>query len=278
MIRLKELREETPLNMRQTAAKLNIPYTTYVSYEKGEREPNSEMLIVLANYFNCSIDYLVGRSNERVDEAMLDKALSIDNDLLQKYGNLQDARKAQEQRDKNLTIEQLFAETVSRKEIEHIAKYRELDGYGKKAVDSILDIEHKRCMSKLAEETSKPRTITISRSLLTASAGAGEYLSEGNYEPREYPDTPQARQADVVIPVSGRSMEPLFHDGDELYVRKQPSVEIGEIGIFIKNGEGFVKEAGEGKLISLNPDYDDIYTNGEPIVCFGKVLGKVETD
>ena len=276
MIRLKELREETPLNMRQTAAKLNIPYTTYVSYEKGEREPNSEMLIVLANYFNCSIDYLVGRSNERVDEAMLDKALSIDNDLLQKYGNLQDARKAQEQRDKNLTIEQLFAETVSRKEIEHIAKYRELDGYGKKAVDSILDIEHKRCMNKSADETSKPRTLTISRSLLTASAGAGEYLNEGNYEPREFPDTPQARQADVVIPVSGKSMEPLFHDGDELYVRKQPSVEVGEIGIFIKNGEGFVKEAGEDRLISLNPDYDDIYTNGEPIVCFGKVLGKVE--
>jgi SOS-response transcriptional repressor LexA len=71
-------------------------------------------------------------------------------------------------------------------------------------------------------------------------------------------------------------MEPMFHDGDELYVRKQPSVEIGEIGIFIKNGEGFVKEAGEGRLISLNPEFDDIYTNGEPIVCFGKVLGKVE--
>ena len=278
MIRLKELREDTKINMRQTAAALNIPYTTYVSYEKGEREPNSEMLIVLANYFNCSIDYLVGRSNERVDEAMLDKALSIDNDLLQKYGNLQDARKAQEQRDNNLTAEQLFAETVSRKEIEHIAKYRELDGYGKKAVDSILDIEHKRCMNKSADETSKPRTITISRSLLTASAGAGEYLNEGNYEPREFPDTPQAQQADVVIPVSGRSMEPLFHDGDELYVRKQPSVEVGEIGIFVKNGEGFVKQAGEDRLISLNPEYDDIYTNGEPIVCFGKVIGKVEKE
>lgn len=275
MIRLKELREETPLNMRQTAAKLNIPYTTYVSYEKGEREPNSEMLIVLANYFNCSIDYLVGRSNERVDEAMLDKALSIDNDLLQKYGNLQDARKAQEQRDKNLTIEQLFAETVSRKEIEHIAKYRELDGYGKKAVDDLLETEYERCTEPKAEHT-KLKTITISRSLLTASAGAGEYLSEGNYEPREYPDVPEARQADVVIPVSGRSMEPMFFDGDELYVRVQPSVNVGEIGIFIKDEQGYVKKAGEDRLISLNPDYEDIFTDGEPIVCFGKVLGKVE--
>ena len=155
-----------------------------------------------------------------------------------------------------------------------IDKYRKLDAFGKEVVDSVLDLEYKRCVA--TKEITKAKTITISRSLLTASAGAGEYLSEGNYEPREFPDTQQARQADVVIPVSGRSMEPMFHDGDELYVRKQPSVEIGEIGIFIKNGEGFVKEAGEGRLISLNPEFDDIYTNGEPIVCFGKVLGKVE--
>lgn len=155
-----------------------------------------------------------------------------------------------------------------------IDKYHKLDTFGKEVVDSVLDLEYKRCTA--VKETAKAKTITISRSLLTASAGAGEYLSEGNYEPREFPDTQQARQADVVIPVSGRSMEPMFHDGDELYVRKQPSVEIGEIGIFIKNGEGFVKEAGEGRLISLNPEFDDIYTNGEPIVCFGKVLGKVE--
>lgn len=157
-----------------------------------------------------------------------------------------------------------------------VDKYRKLDTFGKEVVDSVLDLEYKRCVA--IKETAKAKTITISRSLLTASAGAGEYLSEGNYEPREFPDTPQARQADVVIPVSGRSMEPMFHDGDELYVRKQPSVEIGEIGIFIKNGEGFVKEAGEGRLISLNPEFDDIYTNGEPIVCFGKVLGKVEKE
>lgn len=158
------------------------------------------------------------------------------------------------------------------KEKAHIKKYRNLDKYGKKAVDDLLQTEFERC----TEKPPKAKTITISRSLLTASAGAGEYLSEGNYEPREYPDTPQARQADVVIPVSGRSMEPMFHDGDELYVRKQPSVEVGEIGIFVKNGEGFVKQAGEDRLISLNPEYDDIYTNGEPIMCFGKVIGKVE--
>lgn len=171
----------------------------------------------------------------------------------------------------------LFGEAKQENEFSYheaqiIKKYHELDSYGKKAVDNIVDIEHDRC----TEAPSKPKMITICRSLLPVSAGAGEYLSEGNCEPREYPDTPEARQADVVIPVSGHSMEPLFFDGDELYVREQPSVNIGEIGIFIMGEEGYVKRAGEDRLISINPDYDDINTNGEPIVCFGKVIGKVE--
>ena len=67
MIRIKELREKKGLNMRQTARELGIPYTTYISYEKGDREPNSEMLIELAEFFHCSIDYLLGRSEDVID-------------------------------------------------------------------------------------------------------------------------------------------------------------------------------------------------------------------
>lgn len=65
MNRLRDLREERNQNMRQTAIELGIPYTTYISYEKGEREPNSEMLIKLADYFDCSIDYLIGNSKNK---------------------------------------------------------------------------------------------------------------------------------------------------------------------------------------------------------------------
>ncbi len=67
MNRLKELRTEKKISMAQIARDLNIPYTTYVNYEKEEREPNSEMLIKLANYFNVSIDYIIGRSSDRKD-------------------------------------------------------------------------------------------------------------------------------------------------------------------------------------------------------------------
>lgn len=73
MFRIKELRTEKGLSMRQTALELGIPYTTYISYEKEDREPNSETLIKLADYFGCSVDYLIGRSNQNsIEKATLE--------------------------------------------------------------------------------------------------------------------------------------------------------------------------------------------------------------
>lgn len=63
MNRLKQLRKEKGETMVQVARNLNMPYTTYVNYEKDVREPNSETLIALANYFNCSVDYLICNDN-----------------------------------------------------------------------------------------------------------------------------------------------------------------------------------------------------------------------
>ena len=67
MNRMRELRTEKSMTMKSVSEALNIPYTTYVNYEKGDREPNSEMLIAIANFFGVTIDYLIGRSNSRDD-------------------------------------------------------------------------------------------------------------------------------------------------------------------------------------------------------------------
>ena len=53
------------MTMKQAAVVLGLPYTTYVNYEKGVREPNSETLIKLADYYNVSTDYLMGRTLEK---------------------------------------------------------------------------------------------------------------------------------------------------------------------------------------------------------------------
>ena len=65
MNRIKELREELNITRAQVARDLKMPYTTYVNYEKEEREPNSEVLILIANYFHVSVDYLIGRTDNR---------------------------------------------------------------------------------------------------------------------------------------------------------------------------------------------------------------------
>lgn len=61
MNRIRQLRESKGLTMRDVAKLLNMPYTTYVNYEKGVREPNSETLILLADFFGTSIDFMLGK-------------------------------------------------------------------------------------------------------------------------------------------------------------------------------------------------------------------------
>ncbi len=276
-MRLKELRIKRNLNMRQTALALEIPYTTYISYEKGDREPNSEMLINLADFFNCSVDYLLGRSDEQIDDSVLDKSLLIDQDILEEKGNLYDAQKAQMERDNKLSIKELFFETVTKKEIEHIVKLRQLDTHGTKIVNFVLDEEYNRC-TYIAEEDEK-QEIEIKHSYYKVSAGTGFDLgNDDEWETISIPDSSEARKADFALTIQGNSMEPVYFDGDIVLVKEQPAIDIGQIGIFMIEGKGYIKKYGGDRLISLNAEYDDIIFaeyDEDRIRCVGKVIGRV---
>lgn len=58
--RLIKLRENKQLKQTEVAKLLNIGAVTYNRYEKGEREPDHNMLVRLATFFNVSVDYLLG--------------------------------------------------------------------------------------------------------------------------------------------------------------------------------------------------------------------------
>lgn len=64
-IRLKELRKEKGYTLEQVANDLNTTKVTLSRYENGTREPKSDTLNQLSDYFNVSIDYLFGKTNER---------------------------------------------------------------------------------------------------------------------------------------------------------------------------------------------------------------------
>ena len=61
--RLDELKATRNLMQKQVAEGANIPLRTYRRYENGEREPSASTLSALADFFNVSTDYLLGRSN-----------------------------------------------------------------------------------------------------------------------------------------------------------------------------------------------------------------------
>ena len=64
MIRLKELRHERQLTQKQLAEKLGISQQVVGYYENEINQPAPDMLIQLANFFECSIDYLLGREDD----------------------------------------------------------------------------------------------------------------------------------------------------------------------------------------------------------------------
>lgn len=61
-MRLKEIRKTKGISQLKLALDLNMSQNTISRYETGDREPGINELIKIADYFNVSIDYLVGRT------------------------------------------------------------------------------------------------------------------------------------------------------------------------------------------------------------------------
>ena len=63
--RIQDLRTDADLSQKQLSEILHISQRSYSHYETGSRNIPVEMLIRLANYYDISVDYLVGRTDKR---------------------------------------------------------------------------------------------------------------------------------------------------------------------------------------------------------------------
>ena len=63
--RLLALRQERDLSQKSLVQEMGIALNTYVRYERGEREPTASVLVQIADFYDVSLDYLVGRSEQR---------------------------------------------------------------------------------------------------------------------------------------------------------------------------------------------------------------------
>ena len=106
-MRLLELRKLAGLSQKELAKILNCSQNMISQWENGTRDPSTDTLKAMADYFNVTIDYLLGRTDEN---AITSAAVPA-----------QDALTTQEET--------------------HIKKYRQLDTDGKEEIDDIIDVK-----------------------------------------------------------------------------------------------------------------------------------------
>jgi len=240
---LNMLKNQKGLNNHSLSIATGIPYTTIDGwYKKGYDRIKLTTLKTLCQYFNVSLDFLIDGEDGTQKAPASAEAIHIDNTM---------------------------------------KKYAQLDEFGKRAVAAVTDVEYERCSAAPAVEAQRRKYRTIDLYALPASAGTGTFLDSDEREPIEIPDIPEYARVTFAVAVSGDSMYPVYENGDYLLVEGRLSVEDGDIGVFVLNGESYVKtfRRVDGEmpwLESVNQMYGPIYIKSyDKIICCGKVIGKL---
>lgn len=201
--------------------------------------PKGEMLVKLAKYLDVSTDFLL-------------------------FG-------------KELTSE------LTEKEQSLLADFRQLNAFeqGLVAGRAEMLIKLKQPVGEILEDfdEQEDEPLYLEYYAMGASAGTGIYLQDSYSEQLEVPRNTITEQANFAVKVVGDSMEPKYQSGDVLLVKSMPAVDVGQIGVFVYDGEGYVKKFGGDRLISLNPNYGDIkIKNPDSFYIRGRVIGKISVE
>ncbi len=296
LLRFKEARKKCGLTQEQVAKEIGISRAAYTNIENGKRECDYSTLISLATLYNTSIDALIGYEPLEDDiativtdnqdhvmqefEAMCKTVSATTLDKL--HTILCTIKRIQKNSVLDVVSKQFIfsciAEIIGRIEI-----YTDLDGYKQNtrhsnvllngcntALKEITDV-----VAEFVNDTPRTENILIPFYSQPASAGLGTYLFDtADGEWVNIPKTEISQNADFLLEVRGDSMSPKFCDGDKVLIKSTHSIREGEIGIFIVDGESYIKQMGKNKLISLNKKYQNIpLREYNDCRCVGKVLG-----
>ena len=233
--RIKEARENKKLSRNELAERAGVTISAISNYENNISSPKEPILLKLMDILAIDANFLFQDMVEKKPTVFLTPSEST---LLKKYRKLDDLSK----------------------ELVEIVIDKELERSGEKYLlnDITADFDNYKeipCYPKLA------------------AAGTGQYVFDDIPFDMVRVDAKKYKKADYAIQVNGDSMEPTYYDGDTLIVERYEVPEVGETGIFIVDGMGYVKRMGKDELISDNKAYDNV--KGIDGVCMGKVLGKV---
>ena len=124
--RLKNLRKEKKLSQKKLAQEVKVTRATIGYYENRKRKPDLEKLIKLADFFDVSIDFLAGKSNQQKGEEQIKNEIEISDPIKQKLIN------------SNLSLQKLDSILNNTDLIQFINSYCELGNKKAKKVSSIV--------------------------------------------------------------------------------------------------------------------------------------------
>ena len=155
--------------------------------------------------------------------------------------------------------------------------YHRLDKYNKRTVSQLME---RLLFQQDSTERMRLRSTYTSLCLYEEAAAAGIGAPMQDYAESKTVYAPISKipnGADTIIHVNGTSMEPTFPNGCYVYVNSNQNVSYGQIGIFIVNGESYIKEYQPEGLVSHNGHYKTIQAgDGTDVRCCGRVIGIVE--
>ncbi|WP_261310996.1 LexA family transcriptional regulator [Streptococcus suis] len=219
---VKQYRTANSLTMEQLAEKIGKTKSTISKWEKGTRSPKIQEIEELANFFGIDPQIMMfGKSYTTTAPNSLVEQISDKVVQLTEPNQKNVLRYSSE-----LLDEQERASTIS---------------------DKTIDLYDAR------KRISLPVPGKV-------SAGTG-YWQEDDYDTMVSfyaDDIPDQKDFDTIAIAVGHSMEPKIKNGDFLFIKFTPTVDLNKIGIFQVDGENYVKKLKSDCLESLNPDYDDI--------------------
>ena len=261
-------RKEKGLNQQQLADRVGVSRNTVAGWETGHSRPDLETLPRLCSSLGMSVNAFFG---------MEDGVTGTERRLL-------DAFRALEEPDRLAVLWQTEALKTQR-ELHRAGR----SGTGKSA-SRVRDTSaaSRRRLSMTGNSADEPETRTaglrrkavrLYRSDLSAAAGfSGTLDSERGEKVWIFADE-RTEKADEIIAVNGHSMEPTFADGDLVLVQHTETLRPGEIGVFIADGEGYIKEYRPDGLYSHNAAYAPMFfREGNDVRCIGRVLGRIDEE
>ncbi|MBE6583997.1 MAG: helix-turn-helix domain-containing protein [Ruminococcaceae bacterium] len=259
--RIKQIKNQKKITNDRLSEMTEIPLGTLSKILAGISDsPKLANIVSICEALGCSVDYILTGIPENTNNYTLD---TYEMDLVEDYRKLDDHGR------------ELISMVIS-KELERCAENVESPRFDARIVAG-------RGMTKtsIRKNTIKQAMGISRRSIelydMPVSAGTGMFLADSQITTINIPSNPETESADFALRIKGNSMEPKYRDGDVLLVEECDSVEYGELGIFILDGESYFKQYGGDRLISLNPEYSDILLKGfDDISCCGKVIGKLK--